>query len=100
MKTESILLLHVRKTPRPQRQTSPQSKGLGKDFPSNGPKKQAAIAILISNEIDFQQNQSKETRRTFHVSHRKNSSIGNLNTEHVCPEYKDIIICKRKTTKA
>ena len=52
-KTESILLLHARSTTQPQRQTSPQSKGLGKIFQSNGPKKQVGVAILINNKIDF-----------------------------------------------
>ena len=32
-KAEAILLLHTRNTPQLQRQTLPQSKGLGKDFP-------------------------------------------------------------------
>jgi hypothetical protein len=31
-----------------------QSKSLENNFPSNGSKKQAGIAILISNKIDFQ----------------------------------------------
>ena len=54
MKTESILLLHTRNTPQLQRQTLPQSKGLGKKiFQSNGPKKQAGVAIVIANKIDF-----------------------------------------------
>ena len=53
MKTEFILLLHTRKTPQPQRQTLPQTKRLGGKFQSNGPKKQADIAILISNKTDF-----------------------------------------------
>ena len=37
-----------------KRQTLPQSKRLKKNFQANGPKKQAGIAILISNKIDFQ----------------------------------------------
>ena len=45
-KTGSILLLHTRNTPQPQRQTLTQRKGLG-------PKKQACVDILISNKIDF-----------------------------------------------
>ena len=44
-KVESILLLYTKNTPQPQRQTLPQSKGLGKDFfQPNGPKKQVGIA--------------------------------------------------------
>ena len=53
MKAGSSLLLYTRNTPQPQRQTLPQSKGLGKFFQSNGPKKQAGVAILISIKIDF-----------------------------------------------
>jgi hypothetical protein len=32
----------------------PQTKGLEESFPSNVPKKQAGVAILIFNKIDFQ----------------------------------------------
>ena len=53
MKTESILLLRSRNTPQPQRQTSPQSTGLGYFFNQMYLKKQAGGAILISNKIDF-----------------------------------------------
>ena len=53
MKIEYILPLHIRSTPQPQRLILPQRKGLGKIFKSSGPKKQAVVAILISNEIDF-----------------------------------------------
>ena len=63
MKTESILLLHTRNTPQPQRQTSPQSKGLGKKIQLNGPKKQAGVAILISNKIDFKLKSIKRDRK-------------------------------------
>jgi hypothetical protein len=47
-------LLHTGNTPQCQRQTLPQSKGLENNFPSSGPKKQAGVAILISNKINFQ----------------------------------------------
>jgi hypothetical protein len=36
------------------RLTVPQTKRLEKVFPTNGPKKQAREAILISNNTDFQ----------------------------------------------
>ena len=52
-KTGSKILLFTRNTPQPQRQSSTQSKGLGKGFQANEPKKQAGVAILISNKIDF-----------------------------------------------
>ena len=63
VKTESILLLQKRNTPQPQRQTSPQSKGLGNIFQSNGPKKLAGVAILISNKIVFKLKSIKETKK-------------------------------------
>jgi hypothetical protein len=46
-------LLHTGNLSLGQRQTLPQSKRLENNFPSNGPKKQAGVAILISNKIDF-----------------------------------------------
>ena len=51
-KTESIFLLHKKEihTPQTQRHTLPQSKGLEKTFPIT--KKQAGVAILISNKVD------------------------------------------------
>ena len=52
-KIESILPPQTRNTYQPQWQTSSQSTGLGKKYQSNGPKKEAGTAILISNKIDF-----------------------------------------------
>jgi hypothetical protein len=40
--------------PQGKRQTLPQSESLKINFLENGPKKQAGVAILISNKIDFQ----------------------------------------------
>lgn len=51
MKTGYILLLHTMNTPELQGQTLPLSKGLGKNFHSNGSKKQAGLTILISTKI-------------------------------------------------
>ena len=101
MKIEYILPLHIRSTPQPQRLILPQRKGLGKIFKSSGPKKQAVVAILISNGIDFKLKSIKrDKKRTFYTALRKNTSRGNLNTEHLCPKHKGTIINKRKTTKA
>ena len=69
-------------------------KGWEKNFQSNEPKKQAGVAILLSNKIDFKVKSIK--RRTFHISHKKI----HLNTKHLCPKYKSTLICKRNTTKA
>ena len=52
-KAEFILLLHTRNTSPPQRQTLSQSKGLEQIYQSNEPKKQAGVAIQISNKINF-----------------------------------------------
>jgi hypothetical protein len=45
--------MHAGNPPQGQRQILPQSKRLEKKFQANGPKKQAGVAILISNKIDF-----------------------------------------------
>jgi hypothetical protein len=37
-----------------KRQTLPQNERLENNFQANGPKKQAGVAFLISNKIDFQ----------------------------------------------
>ena len=52
VKTGSILLWHPRNTFQYQRQTLSQCKRLEKIFQANGPKKQAGVAISISNKID------------------------------------------------
>jgi hypothetical protein len=56
-------LLHTGNTPQRQRQTLPQSKRLEKNFQANDPKKQAEVAILISNKIDFQPKVNKKDKR-------------------------------------
>ena len=48
------ILLHTGNPSQQQRQTLPQSKMLEKHFQANDSKKQAGIAILICNKIDFQ----------------------------------------------
>jgi hypothetical protein len=54
MQVGSIIFLHIRNTSQKQKQTLHQSKGLKKVFQTNGPKKQAGVAILIFNKVDFQ----------------------------------------------
>ena len=82
-KTEYILLLHTINIPQLQRQTSPQSKGLGKNFQSNGPKKQAGIAILISNKIDVKLKSIKRDKEEHFIFvtrkiHQKKISLLNV----------------------
>ena len=58
--------------PQYQRQILPLSKGLENIlFQANGPKKQAGIAILRSNNINFQPKVIKRWRRTHHIYQRK-----------------------------
>jgi hypothetical protein len=48
-------------------------------FQVNGPKKQAGVAILMSNKIDFQPKLSKKTRRgTSYLSYQDELSILNI----------------------
>jgi hypothetical protein len=47
-------LLHTGNQPQEQRQTLLRVKGWKTIFQANGSKKQAGVAILISNKIDFQ----------------------------------------------
>jgi hypothetical protein len=54
-----------------------KSKGLEKIFQANGPKKQAGIATLISNKIDFQLKVIKKRwGRILHSHQRKNPPRG------------------------
>ena len=66
-------MLHTGNAPQWQRQTLPQSKRL------NGPKKQAGVAILISNKIDFQTKLSKRIRKDTSYSSKEKST--NMNSQ-------------------
>jgi hypothetical protein len=62
-----------------------ESKGLGNGCPSNRPKKQDEIAILMSNKINFQINAIKRDREGHFVhikenSHQEDVSILNIYT--------------------
>jgi hypothetical protein len=54
MQIRSSILLHTRNTPQQQRQTLSQSQRIEKAFQANGPRKQAGVASLITNKINFQ----------------------------------------------
>ena len=56
-------MLHTGNSAQYQRQTLSQSKGLEKKFQANGPKKQAGVAILILDKIDFQPKVIKKDKR-------------------------------------
>ena len=99
-KTESILLLHTKNASQPQRQTSSQSKGLGKIYQSNGHKNQVYEAILISNKIDFKLKAIKRDNEGHLILViKKSPPRGNLNTEHLCPKHKGNLLYKENTTK-
>ena len=55
-------MLHLGNSPQVQRQTLVQSKRLENNFQANDPKKQAGVAILISNKIDFQHKVIKKAK--------------------------------------
>jgi hypothetical protein len=56
LKQDPVFLLHKRNTPQQQiyKTTNLRVKEWKKVFQANGPRKQAGVAILISNKIDFQ----------------------------------------------
>ena len=55
-------MLHTGNPPQGQRQTLPQIKGPETMFQANGPEKQAGVAILISNKINFQSKVIKKNK--------------------------------------
>jgi exonuclease III len=63
-------LQYIENQPQGQRKTLPQSKGWKTIFQANGPKKQAGVAILISNKIDFQPKVIKKDKE-WHFIHIK-----------------------------
>lgn len=70
---DSLLLLHPRNTPQHQRLALPQGKRLKKIFQANGPKKQAGIAHLISNKIEFKTELIRRDREGSYITpQRKN----------------------------
>ena len=60
IKAEFSLLLYTINTPQSQRQILPQSKSLQKIFQSNGPKKQAGIAIIMTDSKEFKLKSTEE----------------------------------------
>jgi hypothetical protein len=70
-------------------------------FQGNGPKKQAGVATLILDKIDFQPKVIKKRYgRMLHYQQRKNQPRRTLNSEHLFSKCKAIHIHKRKFTKA
>ena len=79
-------------------------KGWKTIFQSNGPKKQAGVAILISNKIDFQPEVIKKKKKirkdTSYSSKEKNQPRRILNFDHLCSKCKGSHMHKRNFTKA
>ena len=74
-----------------------------KIFQSNGPKKQASVAILISNKVDFKLKSIKRDKEGHFIvvtgkTHQEEISVLNV----YAPKYKGtvVLICKRSTTNA
>ena len=53
-------------------------KGWKKVFQENGPRKQAGVAILISNKIDFQPKETEEMEYYLAIKNKDNSKGGTL----------------------
>ena len=71
-----------------------------KIFQESEPKKQAGVAILISNKIDFQPKLIKRDRKGCFILKGKNYQKKNLNSEHLCSKLKGTHISKRNIDKA
>jgi exonuclease III len=70
-------------------------------FQANGPKKQAGVAILISDKIDFQPKVIKKDKEGhFILIKGKNLQRRTLNSEHLCSKCKGTHIHKRNFSKA
>jgi hypothetical protein len=65
-------LLLTGNPPQGKGQTLSQSKRLENYFQANGLKKQAGVAILIANKIDFQPKATKKDKEALHAHQRKN----------------------------
>jgi hypothetical protein len=64
-------------------------KGWKTIFQANGLKKQAGVAILISNKMDFQPKIIKKDKEGhFILIKGKNLPRGTLNSEYLCSKYK------------
>ena len=73
---------------------------LKNELEANDPKKQAGVAILISNKIDFQPKVIKKDGESHYIFIKgKNLPRWTLNFEHLCYKCKDIIIHSKKITK-
>jgi hypothetical protein len=71
-------LLHTGNEPQCQTQKLPQNKGQENNFPRNGLKKQAGVAILISNKIDFQLKAIKTIKKVSSYSLKEKSTKKNV----------------------
>jgi exonuclease III len=77
-------------------------KGLKTIFQADGTKKQAGVAILTSNKINFQKPKvmKKDKEGHFMLIKEKKNLPRSLNSEHLCSTCKGNDIHKRNFTKA
>ena len=76
-----------------------QSEGLEKKiFHANGDQKKAGVAILISDKIDFQIKDVKETR-TLQNDQRINPRRRYNNYKYICTQHRSTTICMANANK-
>ena len=95
-------MLCTRNTPQCKDRHYLRVKGWKKVFKANGPKRQAGVAILISNKIDFQPESIKidaEGIKTLNTHQGKVPRRWSLNSEHSCIKCKGTHVHKRNFTK-
>jgi exonuclease III len=57
-----------------------------KIYQANGPRKQAGVAILISEKVDFKPTLIKQQRRTLYTNKRGNMPNQNNNYKPICTQ--------------
>ena len=78
-------------------------KGWKKLFHANGHKKEAGVAILISDKIDFKTKaicfKEKRPRRTLHNDQRIKPRRRYNNYKYICTQHRSTTICKTNANK-
>jgi hypothetical protein len=75
-------------------------KGWKTMFQANGPKKQAGVAILKSDKIDFQPKVIKKDKEGHFILLKGKNLPRTFNFEHLCSKCNGIHVNKRNFTKA
>ena len=74
-------------------------KGWKKIFHVNGNQKNAEVAILISDKIDFEIKAVKRQRRTLYNDQRINPRRRYNNYKYICTQHRSTAICKTNAIK-